>query len=304
MSFSPDIDKFIRHLSKNTTLAERSLRHYEEQCTCVFKILEIRRPDIQPKDVRKSDTLWLLGEMESRKYTIQTRKGYIQALRKITEYYNNHTVRKMQIRWPHDNRPNVDWLDIHQAQKLLDHPKSPNQELIVHCELCLGMRRSEVARLKPDDFNGAFVSILGKGSMGGKPRLVPYHPNTDEVLARYISYRNALIALAKSRYPSSTVVPEILLIWERGAKLHTYSSKRLSGFDGQLKALSKEVGFHFSSHTLRRTFGRLMYRSGVPVATISKLLGHEDTSTTLLYIGVDFDDMSSAMTIYQLRCRI
>ena len=59
--------------------------------------------------------------------------------------------------------------------------------------------------------------------------------------------------------------------------------------------LSRRVGFKFTNHTLRRTFGRMLWLAGVPIETIRDLLGHEDTKTTLLYIGVNMDDKSSAM---------
>ena len=56
----------------------------------------------------------------------------------------------------------------------------------------------------------------------------------------------------------------------------------------------------FFNHTLRRTFGRTMYRSGVEVATISKMMGHESIDQTLKYIGVGLDDMSSAIQAFAL----
>lgn len=304
-TISPDIDAsidtFVTYLAKETTLAKRTVRYYREQCHCAFNILKELRSDILPQNVTKADALWFLDEMDDRGLTVETRKGYFQALRKITDHYNNSVVRKLKVRWPLDTRPNVDWLDFEQAKALMEFPKSPNQELIVHCELCLGLRRCEVARLTPEDFQDTYVNVIGKGSMGGKPRIVPYHPNTTDVVYRYKKYRDAMITVARARYPATTVVPDRMLIWERGARLHAYSEERLSGLDGQINDLSEQVGFHFSNHTLRRTFGRVMYRSGVPVATISKLLGHEDTVTTLRYIGVDMDDMASAMTMYQLR---
>lgn len=43
-----------------------------------------------------------------------------------------------------------------------------------------------------------------------------------------------------------------------------------------------------------------MYRSGVEVATISKMMGHESIDQTLKYIGVGLDDMSSAMQAFAL----
>jgi len=43
------------------------------------------------------------------------------------------------------------------------------------------------------------------------------------------------------------------------------------------------------SHDLRRTYARLGYNAGVPVEQISKLLGHSDVETTMLYLGIDID---------------
>jgi hypothetical protein len=42
----------------------------------------------------------------------------------------------------------------------------------------------------------------------------------------------------------------------------------------------------YSSHSLRRTKPHFMYRRGVDIAYISTLLGHKDTSTTLVYLGI------------------
>jgi hypothetical protein len=88
---------------------------------------------------------------------------------------------------------------LDQAEKLMRARKSPNQDLIVHCELYLGIRRIEVLRLKPEIFSGSYVDVLGKGPQGGKMRRIPYHHDTDRVLRRYTEYRNAPITIAKGR---------------------------------------------------------------------------------------------------------
>ena len=59
--------------------------------------------------------------------------------------------------------------------------------------------------------------------------------------------------------------------------------------------IRKRSGFHFSNHTLMRTFGRHLFKTDVPVETISKFLGHESTVETLKYIGVNIDDMDEGM---------
>jgi hypothetical protein len=42
----------------------------------------------------------------------------------------------------------------------------------------------------------------------------------------------------------------------------------------------------------------MMHRAGIPLVTIARIFGHSDTRTTERYLGLDFDDMSGAMSLY------
>ena len=289
------------HIRRETTLTPRSEAWYRDQCRLVFKILDDRRAGILPHEVTRDDVVWLREEMSRRGYTVSTCKGYFSALKRITVFFDNSAVAKTSIRWPSDCRPNVDWLSYDDAKTLLSVPKTPMQDIIIHLELCMGLRRVEVARLRIADITDTYLNVTGKGPRGGKPRRVPYHPSTGLVINRYMAHREELISKARRRRPS-VQIPDRLLIWQRSGYLYDYiTNESLSGIDRQVEKLSASTGIKFSNHTLRRTFGRTMYRSGVPVATISKILGHEDTVMTLRYIGVDMDDMASAMQQFNLR---
>lgn len=292
------VECMIREFKAKSWRAPRTLRFYRDELSTIIRTLERGGRHTFPWDITEEDVKWLLDDYIKRNLTVSTRRGYISALRTWTEYYDNDVVRRMKIRWPADMRPNVDWITQAQAKELLAIPKTPAQDLVVHCELCLGMRRVEILRLRPDSFRGSHVEILGKGSQGGKPRSMSYHRDTDRVVDRYLRYRKALIETVRMQRPNA-VVPESLMIWARGSKLHEYGVKG-SGIDEMLKPLGEEIGVRFSNHTLRRTFGRTMYRSGVEVATISKMMGHESIDQTLKYIGVDLDDMNSAMQTFAL----
>lgn len=50
-----------------------------------------------------------------------------------------------------------------------------------------------------------------------------------------------------------------------------------------------------------------MYHAGAPIESISKILGHENIVTTLKYLGINLDDMQSAMDLhsaYQRKIRL
>lgn len=293
------IDAMCRAFMRGSVRSPRTIRFYRETCRIVANVLrEGGRPAL-PWKIGEEDVVWLLRDLSARGLAVQTRKGYFSALRTWLRFYDNRSVDGMEVRWPADARPNVDWLTLDQARDLLAAPKTPTEALVVHCELCLGMRRVEVLRLKPSSFSGGFVEILGKGPQGGKPRRMPYHRDTAAVLAAYLRHRASLVETARAACPGEPV-PDDLLVWSRGPRLCAYAGKG-TGIDRMLKGLGARIGVPtVSNHTLRRTFGRTMFRSGVEPAVIAKMLGHSSIEQTLRYIGVDGDDMDAAMKIFKL----
>lgn len=295
------IEKFRKDLTKRTTeYTPRTVRHYVDHSRIVFRLLHTEYPGLLPSQVKAKHVQWLVSEMISRKYAVSTEKHYVQALRKICPFYGNNAVGKMKIRWPHDSRPNADWLTLEQAMILLSAPKSPTQELLVHLELCLGFRRVECARLTIQSITDRYLDISGKGSMGGKPRRVPFHRDTQRVINRYLKYREELIERAQSRRRRPINVPDELMITQN---IQPFETDRCTGLDYHMNKLVEMFDFDFGNHTLRRTFGRLMYKANkpnVPISVISMYLGHSSESETIKYLGLDFDDMQSAIVLFPL----
>ncbi len=74
-----------------------------------------------------------------------------------------------------------------------------------------------------------------------------------------------------------------------GHKAATAGAISTSVYRGLVKSWVEAIGLNaspYSSHSLRRTKPIHLYRCGVPVERIAKLLGHKDTQTTLVYLGV------------------
>ena len=302
MKYPKDLDSarqaFRRSLERDH-LAPRTISFYMETIHAVTELLEAGRRHVLPQDITSQDVDYLLDYFIVNEYAIQTRKGYLSALKRWCGSQKNALCQSWpRYRFPHDTRPHADWLTSDQAATLLSHPMTPLQAVVIHLELCLGLRHVEVIRLRAQDINyrQEFLTVLGKGAMGGKPRTIPFAEKTAETLRAYEdSVRDEQIRKAKTRYPISTIVPPNLILWSKGDRLHAYSEEGY-GLDKVVTLpLNEELGFHFSNHTLRRTFGRALFRAGVSVAVIAKILGHESTDVTLRYIGVDMDDMTAAM---------
>lgn len=280
-------------------LAPRTVSFYVETMHAVARILQEHNRPTLPHEIRTEDAEFLLDYFIAYNFAIQTRKGYLSALRKFCESFQNPNVHQssLRVRFPHDNRPKTDWLTSNQASELLSCPKSILQTTVIHLELCLGLRHVEVIRLLVSDihYDDGYLDVRGKGPMGGKPRRVPFTTGTEDVLRAQERLRSDQVAHAYQRYPMSTVEPPNLILWLKAGRLNVYSEEGY-GLDKVVTLpLNKLLGFHFSNHTLRRTFGRALFRAGVEVAVIAKILGHESTDVTLRYIGVDMDDMTKAM---------
>lgn len=56
----------------------------------------------------------------------------------------------------------------------------------------------------------------------------------------------------------------------------------------------------YSSHSVRRTKAIFMYRSGCPVADISKLLGHRSTEATMHYLGLTTEHLRAQALKYDV----
>lgn len=294
-SFDVALAKMIQDMKDKRPYALSTLEFYDSTCKAVYSIMIEAHCETMPWKLTEPDIKKILAYLDDNRYAIVTRKGYLHCLSTLCKFYDNRVIDSMRITWPYDNRPNVDWLDEDQIHKLLAIPKTPIQEFSIHCMLQLGMRRIEVLRLRIKDLHDKYITAWGKGPQGGKPRDIPYHPQTEAVLGRFLRYREGLIAEAKKRRPATTVVPDQVVLWYKAGVLSPYDEDGYGLDKVVIIPLRKKLGFHFSNHTLRRTFGRMMWRYDVPVITISKLLGHEDTSVTMRYIGVDIDDMASAM---------
>ena len=54
------------------------------------------------------------------------------------------------------------------------------------------------------------------------------------------------------------------------------------------------IGRTISDRLLRRTGARMMYLAGVDIEDISATLGHAETKTTMLYLGLTVEDLRQA----------
>ena len=161
---------------------------------------------------------------------------------------------------------------------------------IVAFELTMGLRRSEVLRLRVDQVNHRIINLLGKGWRGGKWREVPRSKLVEEALPELLRVRQKAV----EGYTGEDTGHLFCHIWHK--KMRPYSINWVDTMC--MRPAFRAAGVNTPgnlNHSLRRTFGRTLWEEGVPIELISQLLGHERNITSMLYLSIDLKDKSRAM---------
>lgn len=290
-------DGFLDHLTQSGDYQPKTIKFYKDQTRCILKVMADVIPDATPMNLDAASLRTLVVHLRE-EYAISTQKCYLVALRGMCEFCGNNVFRQNPIRFQTDSRPNVDWLTYDQAQTIIQAWKTPLEEMIIVLELMHGLRRVEVIRLRLKDihFERGYIDIRGKGRAGGKLRSVPMHPDFERSYKRWMDERDSLM-----RDATDGRSDDRLLVYLKGSRLRHYEELKGGAIDNHVAELSNRLGFHFSNHTLRRTFGRELFRSGVSIVVIATIFGHSNTSTTMKYLGLTMDDMTEAMERFRLR---
>jgi integrase len=209
------------------------------------------------------------------------RRYVFQITRSFLFYYDNTKALKFKVRVRGYTRERVDWLTPIQTEEILKMPMTRREAVLIRGGLLQGMRRIELVRMSARDATRAvergILTIRGKG---GKVRSVPLHLGFAVALRAYLEK-------STGRSDEQTVL----------------GISRVTAYHSVV-ALSLRYGHRFSTHTLRRTFGRNLWLRGIPIETIAELMGHASTDMTRLYLGLNITDMRKAISEYGTKAEL
>ena len=153
-----------------------------------------------------------------------------------------------------------------------------------------GLRASEVAGVKPDDFKESLgvVLVTGKGS---KDRLVPIGKPAREAIEAYIEeLRPHLLRFDDGRDEGK------LLLSNTGRPL-----ERVAIWQIVRKAAKRAELGHVHPHTLRHSFATHLLAGGADLRVVQELLGHSDIGTTQVYTHIDRSQLKAVVAKYHPR---
>ena len=83
--------------------------------------------------------------------------------------------------------------------------------------------------------------------------------------------------------------------------LYKAITSKTAYFNKVLANICKSIEIkHISSHSLRHTFCTTLISKGVPITSISKMVGHNDVSTTMIYAQIIQDTVDDAISVLEV----
>ena len=163
-----------------------------------------------------------------------------------------------------------------------------NKAIIETLYAC-GLRVSELTALRLSDlyFEEDFIRVMGKGS---KQRLVPIEKYTQKQILYYIENQRRQLKIAKGH-------EDYVFLNRRGKQLTRAMIFTI------VRRAAEEIGLKktISPHTFRHSFATHLLENGANLRAIQLMLGHENISTTEVYVHVDRSYLRDALVKYHPR---
>lgn len=143
-----------------------------------------------------------------------------------------------------------------------------------------GLRQSDIAKLKLSDVDWAIGEIRIVQRKTGQMLTLPLTTDVGEALMDYI-LNGRVTALGRPQYEDDHVFLTTI------APYKAFENARTIGYI--YTARRKKAGFHQNNgmHALRRAVGRDIITAGIPITTVSQVLGHKNIDASIPYVAVD-----------------
>lgn len=187
-----------------------------------------------------------------------------------------------------------------ECEKLRDSCRTSLETAIVEVLLSTGCRVSELCGIRIDDIEQGKCIVHGKGN---KDRIVYFTAKAELAIKKLLEERKDTNPYL---FPSGVNLGENLE-HEKRASPDWYKYPELIGegmrdkgaIESTVRKIGKRAGVeNVHPHRFRRTSATLALRRGMPIELVSKMLGHEQLTTTQLYLDLSEDDLEAAHRKY------
>lgn len=190
-----------------------------------------------------------------------------------------------------------------EIEKLRLATENAREQTIVEMLLSTGCRVTELTEILLADIEGSKILVRGKGA---KERYVYLNAKAQLALEQYLSERKDdnpfLFPKGKlfNKWNKKGMSKKIMKDWWKDPeKMEKDEHVDKASIEKVVVRIAKRAGIDKANpHKFRRTCATMALKRGMPLLQVSKMLGHESTETTQIYLDLSDDDLAQAHKKY------
>ncbi|MFC1939791.1 tyrosine-type recombinase/integrase [Chloroflexota bacterium] len=205
----------------------------------------------------------------------RTRSRYAQMIKSFMKWYGQ-PMDEFKVKVPRTLPPYIEDDQIERILKAMGSKKTHKgsivrDQLLIQLGVKTGLRRAELANLEARDVHDDFIVV--RSGKGDKDRVVPLAPLIAQKLNAYIKGMKPNEKVFKLAAPSISM---------------------------KIKNFARKAGLEdFHAHSVRHKFATDLLERGADLKVVQELLGHENLSTTQVYLAVTSERMREAVNLLE-----
>lgn len=284
---------------------DKTLKAYRTYLTKILNGINKNADEITADDIK----LYLAKKLRMDKVTKVSVDNERRVLSSFYEWMlrNEHIEKNpmYKVETMHFNKPKKYAFSDMEVEKLREACQTEREQMIIEVLLSTWCRVSELCGIRRDELEQDRVIVHGKGE---KDRVVFLNAKAQMALTKYLEKRsdNNPYLLPKSSKAGNIVAftkgkpRESQKKWyEDPTFVDEEKPCDKSTIENIVRDIGKKAGVtNTHPHRFRRTGATMALKAGMPVTTVSKLLGHSNIAVTQVYLDISEEDLEHAHEKY------
>lgn len=294
MNFQEAVTRFYRRcLSIN--VSDKTIINYRYQFKALGAYFSSKRI-VRMENVTPDDIRGYMAYMRTKGYAPDTIKDRYVGLAALFRFLHEDGLvpgnPALAVKRPKLPKLHARTFTTTELQKMLSYFQTDTftglrNKLIMYILYGTGIRRAELLGLTifSVHLDSDSMTIIGKGD---KQREVPLSPQVEKLLRKYLKARAELLL-------DLSIETSALFVGKWGKP---FSEGGLQEVFRELKSNAGVTGFRVSPHTFRHSFAKNFLVNGGNLFALQEIMGHEDVSTTRIYVEYSKQELSQQMRNY------
>lgn len=282
--------------------SKRTIYYYNNTIQMILRNIGKTVDDITPDDIR-----YYLAVRQRRDHISKvTADNELRCLKSFFQYLlaeelikRNPTIKVDRIKCERRKKEALTAVEI---EKIRLSAEGEREKLVIEMLLSTGCRVSELVAIKLDEIDANKVLVHGKGA---KDRNVYLNAKAMVYMDLYLQKRkdsNPYLFAGGDGYKirrNSRSRKELKNWWTNPDCVTGDTHLAKDSIEAMMRSIAKRAGVEKANpHKFRRTCATMALQRGMPIEQVSKMLGHEEISTTQIYLDLSEDELEQAHKKY------